>query len=80
MIHINFIDIWDSDGKMLAGLCYINLQEGSAEATGEELAAAPTPCFPVPLGRRGRQLVIELSLRIGRRVFADCILLLISLI
>lgn len=43
MIHINFIDMWDSDGKMFAGLCYINSQEGSAEATGEELTAAPLP-------------------------------------
>lgn len=53
MIHINFIDMWDSDGKMLPGLCYINLQEGSAETTGEELTAAPTPCFPVPF--RGKR-------------------------
>lgn len=54
--------------------------ERICEATGEELAAAPTPCFPVPLGRGGRQLVIELGQRIGRRVFADCGLLLISLL
>lgn len=80
MIHINFIKMWDSDGKMLAGLCYINLQEGSAETTGEELTAAPTPCFPAPLGGEGRQSVIKLSLRTGRRVFADLGLLLISLL
>lgn len=57
--------MWDSDGKMLAGLCYISLQEGSAETTSEELTAAPTPCFPVPLGGRDRQTVIKLSLRKG---------------
>lgn len=80
IIPINFIDIWDSDGKMLVGLCYINLQEGSAEETGEELTAAPTPCFLVSLGGRGRQLVIKLSLKTGRRVSEDLGLLLIILL